>query len=154
MTSNPRTRASDQDRDQTATALGGHYAAGRLTFEEFQERLDQAYAAKTLGDLDGLMADLPGTDLCQLPDAWPRQPGGHPPLPEQHVPGPVQAPGVLPPWFAITLGAYVILMMSGAVGGAWFVWVVVLLAYIMLRRRIMSAPRRARDHRDDHQLRP
>jgi hypothetical protein len=63
MISNPGTRASDQDRERTAAALGGHYAAGRLTLEEFQERLDQAYAAKTLGELDGLMADLPGTDL-------------------------------------------------------------------------------------------
>jgi hypothetical protein len=159
MTSDPRTRASDQDRERFAAALGGHYAAGRLTLEEFQERLNQAYAAKTFGELDGLMADLPGTDLGQLPDARPRQPAGNPPLHEQRAPGPVQAPGgsryvVLPLWLAITLGAFVILMISGAGGGAWFVWIVVLLAFIMLRRRIMSGPRRARDHRDDHQLRP
>jgi Domain of unknown function (DUF1707) len=60
MTSDPRTRAGDEDRERTATALGGHYAAGRLTLEEFQQRLDQAYAAKTLGELDELMTDLPG----------------------------------------------------------------------------------------------
>ncbi len=41
MTSGPVTRASDQDRERTAAALGEHYAAGRLTLEEFQERLDQ-----------------------------------------------------------------------------------------------------------------
>ncbi len=159
MTSDPRTRASDQDRELTAAALGGHYAAGRLTLEEFQERLDQAYAAKTLGELDRLMADLPEADLGQLPAAWPRQRGGHPPLPGQRVPGSVQAPGgsryvVLPPWLAITLGAFVILMIAGAGGGAWFLWTVVLLAFIMLRHRIISGPRRAREHRDDHQLRP
>jgi hypothetical protein len=150
MTIDPRTRASDQDREWTAAALGGHYAAGRLTLEEFQGRLDQAYGSKTLGDLDGLMADLPGTDLGQLPDAW-RQPGGNPPLPEQRAPGPVQA--VLPLWLAITLGAFVVFMISGAGVGAWL-WIVLLLAYISLRRRIMSGPRRAGEHRDDHQLRP
>jgi hypothetical protein len=42
-------RASDADRDRSAAALSGHYAAGRLTLEEFQERLDRAFAAKTLG---------------------------------------------------------------------------------------------------------
>ncbi len=60
-------RASDTDRERTAAALGGHYAAGRLTREEFQERLDQAYAAKTLGQLDDLMTDLPGIGLSQFP---------------------------------------------------------------------------------------
>lgn len=159
MTSDPRTRASDQDRERTAADLGGHYAAGRLTLEEFQERLDKTYAAKTLGELDGLMADLPEADLGQLPAAWPRQPGGNPPLPGQCAPGPVQAPGgsryvVLPLWLAITLGTFVILMIGGAGGGAWFLWIVVLLAFIMPRRRIMSGPRRAREHRDDHQSRP
>jgi hypothetical protein len=159
MTSDPRTRASDQDRERAAAALGGNYAAGRLTLEEFQERLDQAYAAKALGELDGLMADLPGTDLGQLPDTRPPRSGGHPSLPEQRAPAPVQAPGgghyvVLPLWLAITLGAFVILMISGAGGGAWFLWMVVLLAFIMLRHRIMSGPRRTREHRDDHQSRP
>lgn len=158
MTSDPRTRASDQDREWTAAALGGHYAAGRLTLGEFQERLDQVYAAKTLGELDRLMADLPEADLGQLPAAWPRQSGGYPPIPGQRAPGSVQAPGgsryvVLPLWLAITFGTLVVLMIGGAGGGAWSLWIVVLLA-IMLRRRIMSGPRRTREHRDDHQLRP
>jgi len=52
-------RASDADRDQIASALREHLAAGRLDTEEFEERLDRAYSAKTLGDLEGLMADLP-----------------------------------------------------------------------------------------------
>jgi hypothetical protein len=38
---------------------------GRLTLGEFKERLDAAHAAKTLGQLDDLMADLPGADLPQ-----------------------------------------------------------------------------------------
>ena len=59
MASDAKTRASDADRDRTAAALPEHLAAGRLTIEEFDQRLDQTYAAKTLGELNVLMADLP-----------------------------------------------------------------------------------------------
>jgi hypothetical protein len=76
MPSDPKLRASDADRERTAALLREHLAAGRLTAEEFQERLDAAYAAKTLGQLDELLADLPAIDLYELPDAtlrrsWP-----------------------------------------------------------------------------------
>lgn len=52
-------RASDSDRERVATLLQANYSEGRLTLDEFQERLDKAYAAKTMGDLDSLTADLP-----------------------------------------------------------------------------------------------
>ncbi len=83
MPSNPKIRASDSDRDRTAALLREHHAAGRLTAEEFHERLDQAYAAKTLGELDELLSDLPAIDLYQLPDASLRRgpPTGDVPLP-------------------------------------------------------------------------
>jgi len=69
MPSNPKIRASDADRERTVALLREHLAAGRLTAEEFHERLDAAYAAKTLGQLDELLADLPAIDLYELPDA-------------------------------------------------------------------------------------
>jgi Domain of unknown function (DUF1707) len=69
MAADPRIRASDEDRDRAVTLLREHHAAGRLTAEEFSERLDKAYEAKTMGDIDTLLADLPGIDLYRLPDA-------------------------------------------------------------------------------------
>ena len=57
MPANPQMRASDDDRDRAAALLREHHAAGRLTVEEFHERLDAAYQAKTLGEIDQLMAD-------------------------------------------------------------------------------------------------
>jgi hypothetical protein len=66
MSGYPGIRASDEGRNQTATALGEHYAAGRLTLEEFQERLDKVYVAATLDELELLMTDLPGTDLGRV----------------------------------------------------------------------------------------
>ena len=52
-------RAADRDRDQVAESLREHYAQGRLTMEEFDERTTAAASAKTIGELRALTADLP-----------------------------------------------------------------------------------------------
>jgi hypothetical protein len=136
MSGYPGIRASDEDRSQTAAALGEHYAAGRLTLEEFQERLDQVYAATTVDELDRLMTDLPGTDLDRLP--------------ERRAPGPVQVPAggsVLAWqsarrfWLAIGVVAFVIWLLGGASGGPWFLWAAVPLGLLMLMRWIAGGPR-------------
>lgn len=51
-------RASDSDRERVVTMLGVALGDGRLTVEEHSERIDAAFAAKTLGDLAGLTTDL------------------------------------------------------------------------------------------------
>ena len=78
MAGDPKVRASDADRDRTAALLREHHAVGRLTADEFAERVDKAFAARTLSDLEALLADLPAIDLYQLPAAGirPSQPGG------------------------------------------------------------------------------
>ena len=57
----PHLRAADADRAAVATVLGQHMSAGRLTVDEYDERLARTYAAKTYGELDELTADLPAT---------------------------------------------------------------------------------------------
>jgi hypothetical protein len=52
-------RIGDAERDTTMTQLREHFAAGRLTLNEVTERIDLALTAKTQGQIDGLMADLP-----------------------------------------------------------------------------------------------
>jgi class 3 adenylate cyclase len=52
-------RVSDADRDRAVVTLREHTAAGRLTLEEFSERLELAYAARTRDDLEGVTRDLP-----------------------------------------------------------------------------------------------
>jgi hypothetical protein len=54
-------RASDAEREQAAELLRAGYADGRLTRDEFDERLAAGYAAKTHADLRSLTSDLPGT---------------------------------------------------------------------------------------------
>ena len=53
-------RVGDDERDAAAGQLREHYATGRLTMDEFQSRLDAAYAAVTAGELSRVTADLPG----------------------------------------------------------------------------------------------
>ncbi len=52
-------RASDAERERIAEALREAVAEGRLTMEEFEERLEAAYKAKTHGELEPLVRDLP-----------------------------------------------------------------------------------------------
>jgi DUF1707 SHOCT-like domain len=59
MAIGPDFRVADADRDAAASQLREHYAAGRLTLDELNERLDQTFAAKTRTDLDAVMRDLP-----------------------------------------------------------------------------------------------
>ncbi len=52
-------RTSDADRESVVEELREHTVNGRLTPEEFEQRLDVVYAAKTRAELDALRADLP-----------------------------------------------------------------------------------------------
>ena len=76
MPSDPRMRASDKDRERTARALSEHHAVGRIDADEFHQRLDRVFEAKTIGDLDELTADLPDIDLYPLPTSSLRRAGG------------------------------------------------------------------------------
>lgn len=59
MASGHEMRVSDAEREAAASELREHYASGRLTLDELNERLDKAFAAKTRADLSALMTDLP-----------------------------------------------------------------------------------------------
>jgi hypothetical protein len=65
-------RIGDAERDSAVSALGDHFAAGRLTREEFDERIDKAMQARFQSDLQPLFADLPGPAAERPPAAgWP-----------------------------------------------------------------------------------
>jgi hypothetical protein len=63
-------RVSDADRDRVNAQLRDHFAAGRISSGELDERLSAALNAKTFGDLRRIMADLPGP-VPALRDAAP-----------------------------------------------------------------------------------
>jgi hypothetical protein len=56
-------RASDQDREQVAQRLRTAALEGRLTSDELDERLGATFAARTYGELDELVGDLPAPSL-------------------------------------------------------------------------------------------
>ena len=84
----PAIRASDGERDQVVELLQHHFADGRLTQAELEERAGAAFVARTRDQLGALTADLPDEDerpprpamvlnscqlcvlLCVHPAAW------------------------------------------------------------------------------------
>ena len=70
----PEIRASDEDRRRVVAALERHTAAGRLSLDEFSERVGLVYAAATHGELARVTRDLP-LDETAAPaaDPAPRQ---------------------------------------------------------------------------------
>src|SRR3984957_477990 len=60
-------RVGDAERDAAANDLREHFASGRLTQDELNERLDQTFAAKTRADLSALFTDLPSSSWQDAP---------------------------------------------------------------------------------------
>jgi hypothetical protein len=83
MASGPDLRVGDAERDATAERLRENYAQGRLTLDEFNERLSAALAATTERELSQLTQDLPHAAApSPLPQAawaggWQRSGYGH-----------------------------------------------------------------------------
>jgi hypothetical protein len=78
-------RASDAERDATVERLSAATGDGRLTLEEFSQRMERATAARTRADLDRLVADLPAdaaaagsavTSGTSAPPSWHISPVG------------------------------------------------------------------------------
>jgi hypothetical protein len=94
MATQPSLRIGDAERESTAAELREHFAHGRLTLEEFNNRLDAVFAAKTQADLSRITRDLPHVR------------SGGAPLPSARTrPGPLQASapsaaGVVAGWTA------------------------------------------------------
>jgi hypothetical protein len=66
MSETPAVRASDADRDRTVVLLREHAVEGRLTLEEFTDRMSSAYRARTHDELEELVRDLPSAPAAQV----------------------------------------------------------------------------------------
>src|SRR5580704_8005187 len=80
-----RIRVSDADRERVTARLREHYAEGRLSVDELDDRVSAALGARTFGDLRRVMVDLPEPALA--PPGGPVPPGGW-----------AAAGGAPPPW--------------------------------------------------------
>lgn len=67
MATGPDLRVGDAEREAAAGRLREHYAQGRLTLEEFNQRLDAVFAATTRSQLGALTRDLPHIAVSSPP---------------------------------------------------------------------------------------
>ena len=73
----PNLRVGDAERDQVADQLKAHCTAGRLTLDEYSDRLGELYAARTWADLSLVLRDLPAAPPSPVAGRPPhRTPGG------------------------------------------------------------------------------
>ncbi len=110
-----RIRVSDTDRDRVTARLRDHFAEGRLTPGELDERISAALSARTFGDLRHVMADLPGPVLVRPAEAQRPQRAGAPWMARR------TGPRLLPVALLVLLASLLI------PGGGWL-----LLAFIKL----------------------
>jgi hypothetical protein len=104
-------RASDADRERVAERLKDAAAEGRLLTEELEERLEAALSARTYGQLNALLTDLPGSRLAAPRETrrvvWPRT---------------VLA---IPILIAVMLAAITVVFVITGVLAMWMLWIAV-----------------------------
>ncbi|HVM64909.1 MAG TPA: DUF1707 domain-containing protein [Acidimicrobiales bacterium] len=116
----PDQRIGDAEREQASSELRRHYTEGRLGTDEFSARLDEAWSARTAGDLDHALRDLP------------RPPVGPPP-----AAGRPRRPPTFLPVVAVVAGVALL------VGARWVVvWLVVLALFVFARHHRRHERRR------------
>lgn len=125
-------RASDSDRERCMLALRDHYAAGRLEHDELEQRLERATRARTLGELRGLLRDLPRP---------PRRGGmlSRAAVRSHAAAFVVVNGGLTGIWAATGEGAY-------WPGGVLAPWAAFLAGHVLARRAAVNARRRLRGH--------
>ena len=118
-------RASDDDREQVVDRLRHAAAEGRLLASELEERIGEAFSARTYGELDAVVADLPG------PPAPRHRYRSGPPLALRVFAMLVMISLVFPVLAAVAIAAMVLLATAFT---AWVLMAVVGLALIGRRR--------------------
>jgi hypothetical protein len=83
-------RAGNDDREKVVKQLNDAFSEGRLELSELEERVSAAYAAKTVGELRPLTADLPGAPGLPSAPQWPPPTWPPPARPTQNRPATVQ----------------------------------------------------------------
>jgi hypothetical protein len=128
-------RIGDAERDRAIASLGDHFAAGRLTAEEFDQRMDQALKARFNEDLEPLFADLPRTVEPDVQSNSNRRPDLH-----------LAWSAML--WMAplIVIFAVVAAVVLSVPWLVWvFMWVFLITGLFRRRRRYYYGPRRYYD---------
>ena len=125
-------RIGDAERDRAIAELGDHFAAGRLSTEEFEQRVDEAIKARFNDDLEPLFVDLPRTSEPTM-EARSNQPS------DAHL---AWSPVL---WFAplLVVCAVVAAVLLSAPWLVWmFLWMFLITGFFRRRRHHFGPPRR------------
>ena len=114
----PRMRAGDKERQQVVEQLGKHLGEGRLTVDEFDDRVVRAHASTYLDELPALTADLPPEPEAQL--------------------RPARSPGRVPAGLLVLLAALLAWQTVAAVVYGAPPFLLLLLVFLVLRHRRLS----------------
>jgi hypothetical protein len=109
----PDLRVSQAERDEVVAALAGHFADGRLTVEEYEERVEAALEARTGRNLEPLLADLPAADP---PPSPPRR------RDRRRQPASPRAPQLVLGPRLLALAAVVVLAIAIGPWALWLLW--------------------------------
>lgn len=112
----PRMRAGDKDRQRVVEQLGTHFGEGRLTVQEFDERVVRAHASVYLDELPALTVDLPRE-------------------PEPHHPRPTRSQVRVPPVAFVLLAMLLAWSVVAAVVYGTPPFLALLLLFLLLRHR-------------------
>jgi hypothetical protein len=138
----PDLRASDAERERVAAFLRDQAAEGRLTPDELDERVGQAYAAKTVRELKALIADLPRAPLHppRRRSASPMRRGPHPALLPLGILAFFALGGPWLAWLAVAVGgalalATVVALLAIGAAASPFLLVAAIVILALRRRR-------------------
>ena len=127
-----RIRIGDAERDAADKALREHLAAGRLTMDEYSERVAQVYSARTRGEIDALFSDLPSGPFGSPPRRAQVQPA-YAGLPEERTGGSPAVPDNTRRVLIALMGAAPIIALVLFLGfRVWWIWLLIPLAGALL----------------------
>jgi Domain of unknown function (DUF1707) len=141
-------RAADGDRERTEARLREALEEGRLTLDEFDQRLVQIQAAKTFGDLDRIVADLPLPAAPERSQVVPAKPSVKVP------PSRIEENPKLPTWLSVSWRAWLVAvavnlviwflvsLSSGELVYFWPMWVAGPWAAVNIGLMVLFPPRR------------
>jgi len=145
----PHLRAADADRAEVAAALGGHLTAGRLTVDEYDERLTRTYAARTHGELAELTTDLPALEPAAVPGRVDPTHRDHPAHGSGHGSADLRAAWAAWARTAVLVTGIWLVSLIASTGWVypWPLWVVGPWGVVLLARSLGSGPHGGRDRR-------
>lgn len=125
MAQPPDLLVSDADRARVTSQLREHYEAGRLTLEEFQERLDEAHASRTEAQLSNVLRQLPA---ARLPTVKLRD---------------TRWQSLALQYALVNVVSILVWLFTGAHGGFWPKWVLLGTLFFFMRRTVGRSHRRS-----------